>query len=400
MDVSDLEDGEEVLVAPRGEGQPQTPSQIGLAQAGGLAGRGYNSPSSRAARRRPTPLRPPTDGYGGRAGSAVTLGELQLREFMGWGASANYSPDGRAAGASSSSPSNEARPNARSRSPSPASYNARRAWDASTTGKVVRPGVMMRPWQRRGGGGGSGSSAGGGATMSIWSPPPTAFSPSPPRLDSNRPATASSVAGRADSAVLVSEIAALARSNVVPGLEALAAHSRSSAQRSLSGHGNGTRSDTGGSATSGGSGRSSSGVGAGSGRSAEWALPDGRPSPRPRPYSSGEQQLPLNAAVETPAATAFACSAEEQVRARSAFGSGPGSEELANSRSTTAAHRPRSPALSPAALGQRGTALPVVGGCSTLPLLSHCTFLSNSTAHTSFRVSPLIRKSTPTRCLR
>jgi hypothetical protein len=365
MDVSDLEDGEEVLVAPRGEGQPQTPSQIGLAQAGGLAGRGYNSPSSRAARRRPTPLRPPTDGYGGRAGSAVTLGELQLREFMGWGASANYSPDGRAAGASSSSPSNEARPNARSRSPSPASYNARRAWDASTTGKVVRPGVMMRPWQRRGGGGGSGSSAGGGATMSIWSPPPTAFSPSPPRLDSNRPATASSVAGRADSAVLVSEIAALARSNVVPGLEALAAHSRSSAQRSFSGHGDGTGSGTGGSATSGGSGRSSSGggVGAGSGHRAEWALPDGRPSPRPRPHSSGEQKLPLNAAVGTPAATAFACFAEKQVLARSAFGSGPGSEEVANSRST-GAHRLRSPALSPAALGQRGTALPVVGGAA------------------------------------
>ena len=321
MDVSDLSDGEEVLVMTRRRVQKQATNQTGLAEDSEPARRSVSSAHSRssnATERPPTTLSSPF-AEDSRAGSAVTYGERQLREFMGWGASANFTPSpSRAATGRGRAmhPSEEARLDARSAS------SERRAWDSSTTAKVVRPGIMMRPWQKRNGSGGgsniraSESNDSETSTTNIWSPPPTsspsphskvtrgrqhgpthfgaseepgatvessrfrsmsptrARSPSPPRHLVNRPTTARGSVDRE-----------------LPGLVPRRSNDNTSSQSHD--------------------------------HRVEWALPEGRPTPRPRPHSSGTQTSQrvhsASAVPTTTAATSFDLFNQERARLQSTF---------------------------------------------------------------------------------
>jgi len=398
MDVSDLSDGEEVLVVTQSRNRKQASNQADLAQVNELARHSVSSShsSSSASQRQPA-AHSPLFAEDSRAGSAITYGELQLREFMGWGASANYTPSPSRATSDRSRTMhtslllNEARSGARSASPE------RRAWDSSTTAKVVRPGIMMRPWQRRGGSGGGskgGSVSNDSANLpgtNIWSPPPTASSlsphskhaqfrstspsrtpsPSPPRAKiSNRPATAhsSSNVGR--------ELPGLARSSHhgAPPVQQLLHEHRvpSSSKGTMSSHRSGEH-------------------------RVEWTLPEGRSSPRPRPHSSDMQasQKAQSAPVapQTAAASSFDLFNEERARLQHAFESSSAIEvssinqSSGGHKSLESRHARDRPSLAAAAsLGQRGEAMPVVSSLSVVCCLNSQMYFFSS----SFRIEELL----------
>lgn len=279
-------------------------------------------------------------------------------------------------------PSEEARLDARSASPE------RRAWDSSTTAKVVRPGIMMRPWQRRtGSGGGSNSKASESndsetSTTNIWSPPPTA-SPSPHskvrdgRQHGRTHFGASEEPGvTVESSQFWSMSPTQARSPSLP---------RNLVDRPATAHGSVER-ELPGLVPSRSNGHTSS---QSHGHRVEWRLPEGRSTPRPRPHSSGMQTpqrvRSASAVTTTTAATSFGLFNKERARLQNTF------EETSRAKvsvideghSNSSSHEfhrlrhsrdggPRSSQAAPAALCHRGVAMPVVSSLrDTLSLNFH-----------------------------
>jgi len=226
VSVDDLVDGDEVLVMPsRKPSRQQLSSQLHQQQHQDQARLPpASSPLRQAAPSQPVALprqpqrstSPERVASSGEDGGSFTAGELQLREFLFLGASAANGPRGNAgrrqgsgqSGQRSSSPPRGASPLRSAggfggfggtagvgedgdEAPQPEA----RAWDSSSKKDVVRPSVMMRPWQRKKGRRGpSGASAAAAAAGSaglraarfnagegsgLFDPPPVGMPPSP-----------------------------------------------------------------------------------------------------------------------------------------------------------------------------------------------------------------------------